>query len=353
LVALAVALVGCNYTPGSMPLGGNDDDGSDAASATDGGTDSMVDAPPPLPCGYMEQSDLVNDQSATAEVTSLTFSSPTVLCGQIDSGHLVNGDVDTDGYRVSVSTTTDVLVHVTAPGAENLSAVAVQVLSASGNELLAVGRFVGTHGTARINLPAATYIFAVTAKNTTAIASPLPYRIVIVADNPAARCTHGSAAATFDEAADGGNNLTNDMVLFDNGANNKFLTSTVTDKPEAVPGTFGTLQLSGSSAAVNVQSDSYFDRDTYEITTGPTTNQLSVRLNWGATTVDFDFLVLFQNRAVSFGSGLEGSFSEDEFDTMAVEPNTTYWVWVGADNTSSGLPAAYDVTVCGETFTPL
>jgi hypothetical protein len=348
---LAFLLVACSYSPAS--LSGDDDSDANTGSDGNGGDGMPVDAAV-IPCGYTELQDTTNNGSAGAEMTNLTFASPTVLCGDIDEDHFdsINSRVDIDSFRVSAASTATVLIHLTAPGAEELDVVAIQVLNSTGTSILKVGRFVGDHGTAQLSLPAGDSIIGVVAQNSSAIAAPIPYRLKIVGDDPSARCTQGSAVATYNESGDGGNDTDNDMVQFFNGSNQKFLTSTGGDSAESVSTGVGALELDGTSAPVNAQGDSYFDRDTYEIVTGATTNQLSVRLNWAATTIDFDFLVLFPNTPVSFGAGLTGSFTQDEFDTIAVEPNTKYWVWVGADDVSTGLPASYQATVCGVQFSP-
>jgi hypothetical protein len=43
---------------------------------------------------------------------------------------------------------------------------------------------------------------------------------------------------------------------------------------------------------------------------------------------------------------------EDEYSTFAVTPGASYWVFVGADDTSTGQPITYDLTLCGDTYEP-
>jgi hypothetical protein len=43
---------------------------------------------------------------------------------------------------------------------------------------------------------------------------------------------------------------------------------------------------------------------------------------------------------------------EDEFTTLAVTPGAKYWIWVAADDGSTGGPTNYDLTLCGGSFTP-
>jgi hypothetical protein len=79
-----------------------------------------------------------------------------------------------------------------------------------------------------------------------------------------------------------------------------------------------------------------------------------IRVNWDATTVDFDYRVYFSTGTdpVSYVGGLRSSASEDEFQTFATKPNTTYWLWVAAFDGATGLPAPYQATLCGESYTP-
>ena len=48
-------------------------------------------------------------------------------------------------------------------------------------------------------------------------------------------------------------------------------------------------RISGTSADVNA-ADEYRVRDTYFLTTGAATDQMSVRVNWPTATVDFDYM---------------------------------------------------------------
>ena len=44
--------------------------------------------------------------------------------------------------------------------------------------------------------------------------------------------------------------------------------------------------------------------------------------------------------------------SEYEFETFAVKPSTTYWLWVAAEDGATGQPIGYDATLCGEVWSP-
>jgi hypothetical protein len=335
---------------------GDDDSGNsttDASTSGDGST--AIDAPPTRPCDHTEQADATNHSANGAEATGITFGGALRLCGQIDSGHYdaVNEIVDFDVYRFTVAAETDVVMHVTGNGLGGLETVTLQI--ASTQRQISFGVFLGDHGALAARLPAGDYFAAVGAFHPSATSATIAYKLDITMDAPATRCGKLATAADYTESADGANHDGNDMIRYDTGADPaKSLTTSTTDAPEATglvlaPG--DKRRITGSSADVN-RPDSYMDRDTYAIQTGVGTNQLTVRLSWQSTTVDFDYLMFYENTATSFHGGLRQAMVEDELGTFAVEPNQTYWLWVAAYNGSTNLPAAYDVTLCAESFTP-
>ena len=105
-------------------------------------------------------------------------------------------------------------------------------------------------------------------------------------------------------------------------------------------------RLAGTSADVAL-TRSYLDSDTYVFHTGPTTTQVTIRLDWTDSDSDMDFAVSREGSLEVIG----GAFSTEvgEFDTLAVTPNTTYWLWNAAYDFSA-TPLPYDISLCGETF---
>lgn len=321
----------------------------------------MIDAPDidapgnmMVTCAYNEAADATNTSSANAEATNLTFGTQkTSICGKINNGHFNagNGLVDVDGYKIAVGADTSALVHLTGQ-AGGLQRVIVQALTSTGAQL-AVGTYEGDHGTASVPLPAGNYVLAVAALNPADVAAPIDYAITLVTDTPATRCPK-LGTTSFTEANDGGANNGNDIYRFSTTANpqTSFTPGADTPEPTGVIANAGTSYLfKGSSANVN-PNDDYMDRDTFAFTTGATTTQMSVRLNWPATTVDFDFKVYPMMSLLSVTGGLATSNTEDEFQTFSVKPNTQYWLWVAAFDGATGLPAAYDATLCAELFAP-
>ena len=143
------------------------------------------------------------------------------------------------------------------------------------------------------------------------------------------------------------------------------LTASPDDQPDnatALPiGTAATgTRITGVHADVDAV-DEYRDRDTYLITTGPDTNELTVRLDWDDTASDHDFLVF--NEVVGGGTllpevaaGVLVGNAAPEFQTFTVEPNKNYWVWTGTydtledGSTAPTLPSTYDLSIYGANF---
>lgn len=302
-------------------------------------------------CAYTEMADATNNMAATAEASGLAVTGSTAICGKLDSSHFdsANQLVDVDVYGFSLAADQDLIVRVWGAAAA-LDTVTIQIADPSGTQL-AFGKYLGDHGALSVHLTAGNYVAGVAAFNPSAIGSAIDYHVSFELDTPATRCGKITAAANYTETGDGGGSG-NDMVDYNETADpQKRLTTSTTDMPEmtGVTATAGSKsRLTGSSANVNA-ADSYMDRDTYQFTTGANVNELSIRLNWAATTVDFDYLVLAANSANSFAGGLRTSNSEDEFETFAVAPSTTYWLWVGSYDGSTGLPQTYDASICAAT----
>jgi hypothetical protein len=118
----------------------------------------------------------------------------------------------------------------------------------------------------------------------------------------------------------------------------------------------GTFRISGTIITPTTTpadwADFYQDRDTYQVTMGANADQLSLRLSWPGTTADLDFLVFPMGGINDFANGYYNRLMEDEFATFAVIPGMSYWVFVGADDSTTGQPIPYDLTACGATFAP-
>jgi hypothetical protein len=258
--------------------GGNSGDLPDAVAVD---SDPNIDMPPqPGTCAYTEAADATNNTAASPETTGISFSGPVAICGKINNGHFSSGAVDVDRFKVAVAANSELLVHLTGAGFDGLQRVAVQIVSSNSMQLFNNGIVEGDHGTASLRLAAGDYVIAVVAANAADIAAPIDYKVTLLPDQPATRCAK-VATANFTEANDGANNVGNDVITFDQGADPQTkLTTNATDNPEpsAIAAAAGTkYRISGSSAIVTPIIGSYRDKDTYLLTTGPTTNQLSIR----------------------------------------------------------------------------
>jgi hypothetical protein len=351
-----VLLIACGDNKGGN---GNPDGG--------GSADAAPDAAVPLTCAYTEMADAINDDVSTQqgmpEETMLSFTGPTMICGKLDNTHYVanRGQIDIDSYVVTVPAGTKALLYLTVPGAESYDSVFVEI-NGTVTGVSEFGGFVANHAVLQADLEPDDYTITVQSFDATAPAAALDYKIVLVPDQ-ASRCAKSTAAATFTEARDTALTVDlNDMLEVRYGpSGDRRITASALDMPEASGITVapsmtyhvvGTNQAQPTVAPASWMDD-FQDRDTYEITMGATTDELSVRLNWPGTTADFDLFVFEKDGVIEEGVSWENLKMEDEFTTLAVTPGATYWVWIGADDSSTGQPINYDLTLCGAKFTPL
>lgn len=331
----------------------------DAAPAA---IDAAIDAPLQGGCDYTEQHDTTNDdlsQAGAPEPTGKMFTgaATTRLCGQLDSTHYAAADtlVDIDGYTVTVTADADVVVYLTGAGIGAFEYVSIDVYGGTNfGTSFGSGTFVADHGVLNTHLPAGTYELLVFAQKAAAITTPLPYEVRIVPDTEATRCPTVTTAAAYSEHLDTVANAHqgNDVVAITNP--NQTLTTSTTDAPEQTqltltPGV--TARIAGISADVPIVH-SYRDRDTFELSTGAGTNELTARLTWPGTTRDLDLFVFEAGVLPSIGRALHAIKHGDELRTVAVKPLTHYWVLVGNDPSSDVGAVSYDLTVCGGAFVP-
>lgn len=330
----------------------------------------MIDAPSNT-CEYTEANDAGNDDlfgSGAAETTNLTFTtSKLTFCGKIDNTHYDSGStlVDHDSFKVHVPSGAGVKLTMSGAGAEALNTVLIEVYdSVSGTD--GVGTFLGNHAAAGVQLIPGDYVVEMSAFHTAAPTTPISYRLTLAPAELTTQCPHVTTGG-YTEGHDGTNADGNDMIEVRYGSANtphRQFTALPTDTPEDTSTGTGSFTVApgmnyratgiNSTATVTPVSwmDSFQDRDTYAIKTGANTNEISLRLNWAATTMDFDMMVFKEATLPEFSDAYLNSNMEPEFITTAVQPNSTYWVWVGADDASTGQPVNYDLSVCGATFTP-
>jgi hypothetical protein len=177
----------------------------------------------------------------------------------------------------------------------------------------------------------------------------------------------------YAEAADGAANTSNDMIIWkystDTTDGAVLLTTSATDTPEntgitAAAGT--TYRLTGNSANNTIPdpaADDYKDHDTFKFTTGPTTNEVTIRMKFPTTTADLDAAIASvpavgdtEPNLLDISNRLAAGPSE-EILTTAVEPNTVYWLWVAGykdhpPGMAASTAATYEATICPSAFAP-
>lgn len=330
--------------------------------------DAQVDAPAPdasvSPCEYTETSDSTNDPSgdpdtAAPESTGLVVGgAPHTLCGTIDTGHYraETQTVDSDAYRFTTDRDGTVIVRFAgAPGAAAPSELSVFVFATGDGGGLLFGATsspaVPDHGVFLVALPAGTYDVVVTARSPQDLAAGFGYALQIAPDSPT-RCAV-PATADYREAGDGGGS-DNDVIAIDFDRDPATqLTANASDLAEPtglVIGSAAAARISGSSAAEDAE-DAYMDRDTYLIRTGATTGELTLRLDWTELQANLDDFVFPADQTTALGFSLHTEGNE-EYNAIAVQPDTAYWIWVGGHDGSANLPAAYDLTICGAPLLP-
>jgi hypothetical protein len=313
------------------------------------------------PCDFHEGDDPGNDTAG--EPTGLTLTAEVRICGQIDARAPGEGDVvDTDIFSFEIGVDGPVLVRVVAPDGETLAAL--QGTLADGALTAIDGSTLrGAHAAFAVDTTTGGYAVIVTGINPTTPGAAVPYQIRVSSDAPDTRCAVVTGGASYTEQHDGATGVDNDVieVQFAPGVS-AALTASPADAPEpsgpALTVSAGMNYQADGASVVNAAEavDDYVDRDTYVVAAGSETNELSIRVAWsddGAT--DFDFFLFPVVGAGETPVPLAGATSSDtagaEFETTAVLPSTTYWLWVGSYD-GSVVPSDYTVTLCGATFTP-
>ncbi len=308
-----------------------------------------------LTCDFTEAADTTNDTIPGAELTGMTLGTRLTICGNLNNGHFdASGElVDADMFKLTIGADADVLVHLIG----TVSAADQTVIQIrQGGTFFGFGVVEGDHGTVAAHLPAGDYTLVVGAFNSADLSAAGAYQLTIVPDMPATRCAKLTTGG-FPEAGDGGSDNGNDVIDYNSTSNTPSTLSAGADAPEmtlitAEPGM--SYRITGSSAAVD-PADDYEDRDTFAFTTGASTTQMSIRLNWASTSMDLDYRVypaITSGDPLSIVGGLDESLSEEELETFAVKPSTTYWLWIAAEDGATGQPSPYAATMCGEAFSP-
>jgi len=309
---------------------------------------------------YRESRDRSNDpltvEGGEAEATGYVLraaSDPFTVCGQIDPAQTNDAVVDGDYFEFTVggSSPINVRIELYAPNGEAASDLAIDLhrVEEGTPVFVASGPFHSTFGViAGIPLEPGTYWVNAVAFQP-APQSPVLYSMAIARES--LTCPRVEPADDYAEAGDDGGRG-NDMVAVDH-PDPPALTATMTDEPEPTgiqlhPAS-GPVGFTGVSAALESDGDSYLDRDSFLVRTGPETNEVQVRLNWPNGDDDLDmylFAATNPERDFSVGLGAKVNVDDDELFTVSVEPDRNYWLWVGAYQGGSGTAIPYSVTIC-------
>ncbi len=326
--------------------------------------DAMPDAF--IECHYTEIADATNDDlfgTGMAEATSLSFIGQTLrICGEINNGHFnaTDENVDVDSYRITVPAETRGILYLDAAGASTLESTSVEISGLTTTVGVSeVGAMADTFAVTSAPLPPGDFLITVSSYNATDAGTAVPYKLTLELDSDQ-RCPHATGAVAYNESNDGATASGNDVYEVRYGSSPpRQLTLLGTDNPEPTsvtvePGaSYRITGISSNPASAPVSwMDDYQDRDTYEFTVGSATNTLAVRTNWGGTTTDLDFFVFQMTGTDEIATGWYNRNMEDEFTTLSVTPGATYRVMVAADDASTGFPTNYDLTLCGDTYTP-
>jgi hypothetical protein len=321
----------------------------DASPAPDA---SLPDATPPcIPVGdYVEADEAGNDtmNGGTPEASGLSIGAfdPAVTiggCVGTDTATARESDIDTFTFSV-IDDFTPIRLVLTWP--ETPAHHWIELLDSNGT-LLHEGFANSGTTMARMTLPIGEYRARVIVEGSSPIAS-YPYQIEI-SHWTGGSCLSGPLTHTeTDESAAG--HRANDVMAVEWPWWVSFATTAAADLPDptGITATAGSdVLIQGTSANVLSAGDDYRDRDTFVVTTGPTTEWLFLRASWPNGDTDLDVFMFSAAEPTLVQGGGFSSSNISEVMFAKVDPGTSYWLWIGAYNTSTTLPIAYDLTVCG------
>ena len=265
--------------------------------------------------------------ATTSEMTGFMLGSnakPSIVCGQVDSGHYdaTAGTVDVDRYRVTVGGTGELVIHLDPlADASTFTDMRVQIFDTATNpRLYAEGTFDPQydHGAFITVLPQGDYdVILVAEAGGDLSGGALQYRLRFTPD-PSLLCKAVTKGG-YKEAAE-----PNDAVSADFTMTMPFTHGAGTAEPTKQ--TFGTSNtlITGTASAGTMEGE-YVDNDVYDVMTGTSTNELTLRLDWDGTN-DLDAAVLQADTLAPAGLAVTTKGGGGEIQTFAVKPKTEYYV---------------------------
>ncbi|MCA9678340.1 MAG: hypothetical protein KC464_25155 [Myxococcales bacterium] len=337
--------------------GGGGDDADTPDAGLPGGDAAVGDGGLPPGCDVAEADDVGN--ATTAEATGLSLGATAItICGKVNARE-PDGDgvVDVDRYAFTVASAGGFVVRLASAGGGNLAELSSEVFDGAGR--FGHGLYVGNHLVYVTRLDAGDFTVDVVARHGARPAADVGYRLSVTPADLDQRCTQVTTGPVYTEAYDGVASTGNDVIEVRwSSMPARALTADTDDAPEPtniVVSAAMTYRLIGVIGADTDPDDEYLDRDTYQLLTGGQANELDVRLTWPVGGADLDVLLF---PAAGDGAPIEIadaaliSTTGPELLTTAVLPSTPYWLWIGAYDASTGLPVAYEATVCGSAVTP-
>ncbi|HYJ07454.1 MAG TPA: hypothetical protein VEX18_00555, partial [Polyangiaceae bacterium] len=345
-----------------MGTGGAVNDGNQAQGAAtgEGGEPPFGGAgagPVVVTCGYTEQADTSNQHASpllngTSEATGQSTNGKVEICGEVHSGHFAASDqvVDIDSYSINVAGAGE--IYALVEFAKEVPAEDVLLVVATSDQDQRWVRVARGTGVLWSDVPSGALTVSVAVVNASALEENISYRIRVLHDDFDERCPRATDAVPLAnqhlEMNDGANNQGNDVLRVPEDLG-------IDDEISAIAGSTAEQGLGvetevhwarGSAGPSTIQpAYGYEDGDAYDLSRlGPT--QLSVRLDWDGNA-DLDLFVFEgQGERLIARSTTRAAGAAER---LTFPPSARdYVIWVAAAEGSTGLPQAYELTVCGE-----
>lgn len=339
--------------------------GDDGAVTPDAAT--PIDAPPaPTFCQgvdpdvHVEADDAGNGGVGEATNKTLTAAAPVRICGQIQQREM-GMPLDGDSYFFTLAVASRVRIEVSVPGADAAEALFVLLYGETTEPSEDGRRATGAVHGGRITMVAPNCADTVPECAAQTLAPgeyqvridpfsftdqqptmSFEYRMTITVFDADVACAMPATAA-YTEARDmAPTHDQNDVMLL--GTQEGTPTSSTADAPEPTGLTIGAGDRHRITGAAGMRADTMKDRDTYAITTGPTTTALDIRVAWAGDTDDIDVDV-YEGVGIENLAARGWSVANPEYFATAVKPSTEYLLFVRRYGQAAALP--YDMAVCG------
>ena len=294
---------------------------------------------------YREANEAGNDNGAEATAIVIGAGASRV-CGEFADRAPAGGVIDTDRYQIDGGGQ-PLVARIIATGASDYDQVALAlgmsqiVVDSDPDEVISPA-------------PAGTIELAVQAAHPSQLGRAVPYELVVEPADPDDLCIVEGPADQGEMLDNAANANTGNDVLENLLQGAPTLTPSTADMPEQVTQVLdvGTrLKIAGLVVNTPTQADMYKDRDTFQITTGPATTEVTVSLTWPEDTttttddVDVDYYFITTDSLQPIAAGVQIGFGTYEFGVVPVAPSTSYYVLV-ASWMDAQADKAYELVLC-------